>query len=91
MDHLAHLVSLTIYIEVERRMMAQNDPLDEADDPRPKFFDRLIPINRFLDPLTFWTPSRRDHFTFLVSLTIYIELERRMIAQNDPLDKACHL
>ena len=32
-------------------MIPQNDPLDEADDPRPKFFDRLIPINRFLDPL----------------------------------------
>ena len=34
--HLVHLVSLTIYIELEGHMMAQNDTLDEADNLHPK-------------------------------------------------------
>ena len=38
---LAHLVSLTIYIELEGRMIPQNDTLGEAVDPRPKFFSGL--------------------------------------------------
>ena len=71
---------MTIYVELERHIIYQNDPLDEADDPRPNFFDRLIPINQILDPLPFWTPSRRDHFTFLVSLAVSFEVEGRMRA-----------
>ena len=33
----AFLVSLAVSFEVERRMIAQNDPLDEAVHPRTKF------------------------------------------------------
>ena len=32
------LVSLAVSFEVEKRMIAQNDPLDEAVHPRTKFF-----------------------------------------------------
>ena len=31
--HFSYLVSLTIYIELEGRMIPQNDTLDEADQP----------------------------------------------------------
>ena len=34
----AHLVSTATVFEVEGRMMAQNDPLDEAVHPRAKIF-----------------------------------------------------
>ena len=34
------LVSLTIYIELEGQMMAQNDTLDEANNLHPEIFFR---------------------------------------------------
>ena len=38
-EHIsAHLGILAVSFEVEERMKAQNDPLDEAVHPRTKFF-----------------------------------------------------
>ena len=42
----AHLVSTARVFEAERRMIAQNDPLDEAVHPREKFFFRVANLVR---------------------------------------------
>ena len=41
---MAHLVSLAVSFEVERRMIAQNDTLDEAVHPRVKLFSRVAKL-----------------------------------------------
>ena len=80
----AHLVSTARVFEVERRMIAQNDPLNEAVHPRTKFFFRLTQVSL--------SQPKNGHFrqnqAFLVSLVVSFEVERRMIAQNGPLDEA---
>ena len=40
--HLALLVSLTMYVELEGRMIPQNDTLDEAD--RPSYQEIFWPL-----------------------------------------------
>ena len=82
----AHLVSTARVFEVERRMIAQNDPLDEAVHPRAKIFSGLPTSSGLPGNSNFWA-FLRENSTFLVSLAIPFEVEGRMITQNDPLDE----
>ena len=64
---ITYLVSLTMYIELEGRLIPQNDTLDKAE-PLLKIFGP-IKIAIWPKPVVFG-----PKFGFLVSLTIYIKL-----------------
>ena len=87
-QNLAFLASLTIYIELEGHMMAQNDTLDETNNLAPRnVFSSGTELKECIWRSRSGRRSRRRHFTYLVSLAIYIDLEGRMMTQNDTLDE----
>ena len=80
--HLAHMMSLTIHIELEWNMIAQNDEPNEADKKNSKLFWSFWSHRAIFSPGTelkecIWRRRRgrhRFHLAHLVSLTIYIDL-----------------
>ena len=72
-------MSLTIYIELEERMMAKNDTLDETNNLSHQNVFSVREFGVMPGNLFIFGPK----WLCLVNLTIDIELEGRMIAQND--------
>ena len=76
---MAHLVSLDVSFEVQRRMIAQNDPLDEKVHPRTKKIFRLTQVSLSYPKNGHFRPNPSS----FGGLAISYEIERRMIAQNN--------
>ena len=71
-DHFYFFVSLAVSFEVERRIIAQNDGLEKWSTPEQIFFQgcNLARATKHSNFLAFLT----ENCTFLMSLTIYIEV-----------------
>ena len=76
-------MSTATVFEVEGRMIAQNDTLDEAVHPRANFFSGL-PTSPGLPENSNFLAFLWENWTFLVSLTIYIDVEESKLEYTGP-------
>ena len=80
-DPIYSLVSLAVSFEVERRMIAQNDPFDEAVHPRRKLFSQCFLVQKSLVRVS---SSFRRCNLFIIAVELGINPCARHVVSTSP-------